>query len=80
MDKRFFEDHERKFKQIIVICDVYARKAEFYKFLYKLTGLKWAKKMNKYYYEEGMKLAIGGLGVALCDIAILDAYIKDCGE
>lgn len=80
MTREYFDEHERKIKQLIVIGDIYYRKAMFYNYLYKFTGLKWAKERNQYYVREGQKLLIGGLGIAVFDIAILENYIRSFGE
>lgn len=75
--REYFDDHERKFRIAIKIGDNFARKAMFYSKLYKLTGLKWAKDKSLYYVNEGTKLLVGCMGVALADIAILDKIIKE---
>lgn len=64
----------------MVISDIYYRKAMFYKRLYEITKLKWAKDKNHYYVNEAYKLLFGGLGVAAFDITILEEYLKSFGE
>lgn len=76
MDEKYFENNQRKVRYASVIIDQFIKKAEFYKWLYELTGLEWAKNKNRYYYTEGMKLAIGCLGVCYMDIGILETIIK----
>ena len=80
MTKEYFENHRKKIEEVMAISDVYYRKALFYKYMYKFTGLNWAKSKNQHYVEEAQKLLIGGLGVIIVDMAILDTYIRNNGE
>lgn len=77
MKKEYFDECEKRIKQVLNIIDCFERKAMFYKHLYEITGLKWAKDRNEYYVTEAEKLLFGSLGICIANIAILENYLKN---